>query len=186
MDDPRPDPPLSAEDLLASALPGVEPLPREERERMIEPRRRPGARRRPSPLTVAARPTFTVERYGEVVAALADGADPRWLDRLRDGRVAPDAELDLHGYTAAAAAVALDTAVARAAAEGRRCLLVVHGRGLRSAAGPVLKEEVIARLQGPPLAGRVVAFATAPAGRGGGGALLVLLRTARGEARSGR
>jgi DNA-nicking Smr family endonuclease len=186
MDDLRPDPPLSAEELLARELPGVEPLPREERERVIEPRRRPGARRSPSAPAPAARPAFSVERYGEVVAALARGADPRWLDRLRDDRVAPDAELDLHGHTAAAAAVALDAAVARAAAEGRRCLLVVHGRGLRSDAGPVLKEEVIARLQAPPLAGRVVAFATAPAGLGGGGALLVLLRTARGEARSGR
>jgi DNA-nicking Smr family endonuclease len=179
MDDRR-DTPASAAELLARALPGIEPLPREERERVIEPRRRPRVRRPPATAGAAPAPPFDVERYGEVVAALARGADPRWLDRLRGGRVAPDAELDLHGHTAASAAVALEAAVARAAADRRRCLRVVHGRGLRSPGGPVLKEEVIARLTAPPLAARVVAFATAPPDRGGGGALLVLLRGPRG------
>lgn len=173
------DTPASAEELLARALPGIEPLAREERERVIEPRRRPG-RRRPATTVDAPAPRFEVERYGEFVAALARGADPRWLDRLRDGKVAPDAELDLHGHSAASAAVALEAAVARAAADRRRCLRVVHGRGLRSPGGPVLKEEVIDRLASAPLATRVVAFATAPPDRGGAGALLVLLRTDRG------
>lgn len=181
MDDRRP-PPASTEELLARALPGVETLPLEERHRVIERRRRPG-RRRPAAPESTPRPPFAVERYGEIVAALARGADGRWLDRLRAGRVAPDAEVDLHGHTAASAAVALEAAFARAAADRRRCLLVVHGRGLRSPAGPVLKEEVIARLQAPPLAGRVVAFATAPPDRGGAGALLVLLRVPRGGER---
>jgi DNA-nicking Smr family endonuclease len=181
MDDRR-TPPGGAEDLLARTLPGVEPLPLEERERVIERRRRPG-RRRPAAPGSPPRPSFEVERYGELVAALARGADARWLDRLRAGRVAHDAELDLHGHTAESAAVALDAAFARAAADRRRCLLVVHGRGLRSPAGPVLKEEVIRRLQAPPLAGRVVAFATAPPDRGGAGALLVLLRVPPGGER---
>lgn len=184
MDDRR-DAPDSAEEPLARALPGIEPLPREERERVIERRRRPG-RRRPAAAGAAPAPLFDVERYGEVVAALARGADPRWLDRLRGGRVAPDAELDLHGHTAASAAVALEAAVARAAADRRRCLRVVHGRGLRSPGGPVLKEEVIARLTAPPLAAHVVAFATAPPDRGGGGALLVLLRGPRDAERRAR
>lgn len=182
MADRRREPPAAAEDTLARALPGVEPLPLEERERVIEPRRRPG-RSRPAAPGSTRRPPFEIERYGEVVAALARGADARWLDRLRAGRVAPDAELDLHGHTAASAAVALEAALARAAADRRRCLLIVHGRGLRSPAGPVLKEEVIRRLQAPPLAGRVVAFATAPPDRGGAGALLVLLRVPRGGER---
>ena len=184
MDDRR-DTPDTAEELLARALPGIEPLAREERERVIEPRRRPG-RRRPAAAGAAPAPPFAVERYGEVVAGLARGADPRWLDRLRGGSVAPDAELDLHGHTAASAAVALEAALARATADGRRCLRVVHGRGLRSPAGPVLKEEVVARLTAPPLASRVVAFATAPPDRGGAGALLVLLRTPRDPARRAR
>lgn len=184
MNDPR-DAPDSATDLLSRALPGIEPLAREERERVIEPRRRPTGRR-PGNAGAAPAPRFEVERYGEIVTALARGADPRWLDRLRDGRVEPDAEVDLHGHTAASAAVALEAAVARAAADRRRCLRVVHGRGLRSPGGPVLKEEVVARLTAPPLADRVVAFATAPPARGGAGALLVLLRTPRDGGRRAR
>lgn len=166
------------DDLLADALPGVQRLPEAERQRVL-PSRRPG--RRPATATArraepTRRPRLVVERYGEVVTALADGADPRWLDRLRAGSLPPDASLDLHGHSAASAATALDAFLARAAADGSRCLLVVHGRGRRSPGSPVLKEEVVRRLLAPPHAARVVALATAPAAHGGAGALLVLLR----------
>lgn len=176
MDDERRDPPDSLEDLLSRALPGVRPLRREGRERV--PRRPPPARRpvrrAPSGGAPVRRPRLAVERYAEVVTGLAPGADPRWLDRLRAGAIVPDAELDLHGRTAAAALVAVDALLTRAAATGQRCVLIVHGRGRHSAAGPVLKDAVVTHLAaGPPAP--VLAFATAPADRGGSGALLVLL-----------
>ena len=57
--------------------------------------------------------------------------------------------------------------------------LVVHGRGRHSEAAPVLRNELPDWLQERPLAALVMAFCTAPASRGGSGALLVLLRRAR-------
>lgn len=190
MDDRRDDDD-SLDELLARALPGVVRLPEDERRRAAPRRRPPGqppegprppagqpSGRRPAPhrrRAAAAPSRFAVERYGEIVTALAPGADPRWLDRLRAGAVPPEASLDLHGLTADAAAVALDAFLARTA-PATRCLLVVHGRGRRSPAGPVLKEEVVRRLLSPPHAARIVALATAPPAHGGAGALLVLLR----------
>ena len=178
----------SLDELFARALPGVVPLAEAEQPRRIVERRvvgpharRPGLARPPGRgLAPGARlPRFAVERYGEIVTALAAGADTRWLDRLRAGAVPPEASLDLHGHSAASAALALDAFLARAAADGSRCLLVVHGRGRRSPGGPVLKEEVVRRLLAPPHAAGVVALATAPTAHGGPGALLVLLRGGR-------
>jgi DNA-nicking Smr family endonuclease len=59
---------------------------------------------------------------------------------------------------------------------GYRCLKIIHGRGLKSPRGPVLKEFVIRLLSGP-LSKHVDAFATARQCDGGLGALYVLLRT---------
>ena len=64
-------------------------------------------------------------------------------------------------------------------ADGDRCVRIVHGRGLRSQGGPVLKDAVLAWLQEPPLAAIVMAFASAPPAWGGPGALFVLLRRRR-------
>jgi len=70
-------------------------------------------------------------------------------------------------------------AIERGRADGRRCLLVIHGVGRHSEAGPVLKRAIPEWLQEDAVAGSVLAFATAPAGGGGAGAMYVLLRRAR-------
>jgi len=57
-----------------------------------------------------------------------------------------------------------------------RCVRIVHGRGLHSEAGPVLREQLPGWLTGGRLADAVLAFARSPAQRDGGGSTLVLLR----------
>ena len=84
-------------------------------------------------------------------------------------------ELDLHGQTVDTAHRALGEFLDEALAARKRCVRVIHGKGLGSAAGePVLKGRV--RLW---LAGRhaIRAFAQAPVAQGGRGALLVLLES---------
>lgn len=116
---------------------------------------------------------------GERVEGLGPGVDPAHLERLRRGRTEPDAELDLHGLTAAEARAALREALEEARRDGDRCVLVIHGRGARRACGPVLKEALVAALQTAPLAGWVLAFASALPRDGGPGATYVLLRRRR-------
>ena len=107
----------------------------------------------------------------------ASGFDRRRLRALRRGEIEPDLEIDLHGLTSAAARRALRTALREAIEAGARCLLVVHGRGMRSEAAPVLRTALPTWLGEEPHGASVLAFAAAEARRGG--ATYVLLRRSR-------
>jgi DNA-nicking Smr family endonuclease len=121
-----------------------------------------------------------LEQWGERYALLAPGADRRLLRALRAGQPPPEASLDLHRRDSAAATGMLRGFVEQAHREGRRCLLVIHGRGRHSGPeGPVLRALVLGELGRGPLAEKVLAVANAPPDLGGSGAALVLLRRCR-------
>jgi len=120
-----------------------------------------------------------VEQHGETHQGLAVGVDRRHLKRLQAGTIPAEWELDLHGLTAAEARSDLRRTLAAAHEEGVRCVLVIHGRGRHSELGPVLKEELPAWLDAPPLSRLVMAFASARPEDGGSGASYVLLRRRR-------
>jgi DNA-nicking Smr family endonuclease len=125
--------------------------------------------------TRTATPVLTVVRDEETVRGLVDGVSAKQLDDLASGRRLPEREIDLHGLRAARAREVLTRGVQQARHDGVRYLLVICGRGTHSDAGPVLPEVAIERLS--ELGGDVLSFCTAPVGFGGGGALLVQLRT---------
>ena len=118
-------------------------------------------------------------REGERVYGLAEGVDPRHLQRLRRGELTAERELDLHGLDARSAREDVSFELRDAFEAGERCVRIVHGRGVHSPGGPVLKQAVLEWLGQPPLAPLVLAFASAPPREGGAGALLVLLRRKR-------
>jgi DNA-nicking Smr family endonuclease len=128
---------------------------------------------------MAGEPEFEVERSGERLEGVASGVDRAHLRRLRRGEVEPEQRLDLHGMTAGEARRALGAVLREAAAAGVRCVLVVHGRGLHSEGGAVLKDGVVDWLTAPPLSRLVLAFASALPRDGGAGASYVLLRRRR-------
>lgn len=106
------------------------------------------------------------------------------LRELRRGRFRIEAELDLHGLTAAQAGEQLRGLVQYALSQNLKCLRIVHGKGLRSGTrGPVLKQTVNALLR---RVDPVLAFTSARPEHGGTGATLVLLGKAPSPARSGR
>jgi DNA-nicking Smr family endonuclease len=116
------------------------------------------------------------------------GLDKRTAERLRRGDMPIEARLDLHGLTQAEAHAALARFVAAQHAAGRRCLLVITGKGTPRAAADqgimperrgVLRELVPRWLKEPALAERVLATAPAQPRHGGGGALYLLLRRRR-------
>ena len=118
-----------------------------------------------------------VEEVGESVTAVAPGIDRRVLKRLRGGQFPVEAELDLHGRSREQARDDLARFFARVRAEGKRCVLVIHGRGLGSGPeGAVLRALVRETLAEGSLRRQVLAFVSAPPSLGGDGALLVLLR----------
>jgi DNA-nicking Smr family endonuclease len=85
----------------------------------------------------------------------------------------------LHGMTQNEAHRALVSFMADAQAEGKRCVLVVTGRGRLSEGGGVLRNQTPNWLNAPAIRSRLLAFATAQPRDGGSGALYVLLRRVR-------
>jgi len=98
----------------------------------------------------------------------------RAMRQLRRGKYTIQAEIDLHGLTAAEAEAELHAFIKDCCARRLKCVRVVHGKGLGSGArGPVLKIGVnrwLSRWQ------EVAAFCSAQRADGGTGAVYVLLR----------
>ena len=107
------------------------------------------------------------------------GVDRRTAERLKRGRLSIDARLDLHGLTQAEAHRALNAFIAASFEAGRRCLLVITGKGLGREDGGVLRSKVPHWLNQSPNRARVLAFDYAQPRDGGTGALYVMLRRRR-------
>jgi len=161
----------------AGALPGVRPLAGKKplRPPPLPPDAAPRRRDRSAPRR------FLVESSGEALAARAEDVSRAVLAKLRRGDPPPEREVDLHGLSARDAEQRLAGELAEAERAGARCVLVIHGRGIHSQAGAVLREALPQWLARGPHAERVMAFAAAPRSLGGPGATLVLIRRARGR-----
>jgi len=110
----------------------------------------------------------------------APGLDKSSAEKLKRGRYAIEARIDLHGMTQDEAHRALNGFIARASHDELRCVLVITGKGLRKLdeGGDlgVLRHAVPRWLNEPPTRARILAFGPAQPRHGGGGALYVLLR----------
>ncbi len=112
---------------------------------------------------------------GEELSYLKDGHSPQLLRKLKRGQFSVADEIDLHQMTAAVARDAIAQFLAECKREGRLCVKIIHGKGLRSRKqGPVLKRLVDSSLR---RRADVLAYASAKASAGGTGALIVLLRS---------
>ena len=112
--------------------------------------------------------------------------DRKTHGRMKRGKIAPEARLDLHGMTMDQAHPRLAAFILRAQADGKRLVLVITGKGKnRDDGGPipvrhgVLRHQVPHWLSVPPLAQAVLQVAEAHLSHGGGGAYYVYLRRAR-------
>jgi len=123
-----------------------------------------------------------------VAAPTAGGLDGRTDERLRRGLIAPNAKLDLHGFTERDAHHALLLFLRTAQARRHRLVLVVTGKGARVApdapfdmelnyrARGVLKAVVPRWLREPSFAAIIAGARTAHIRHGGEGALYIYLR----------
>jgi DNA-nicking Smr family endonuclease len=170
-----PKPPKSA---LAAPEPEEPPPPKP------KPKKKPVAHPAPPPPAAPRKPPPPLLETGT-----AAGIDKRSMDRLRRGKLAPEATIDLHGMRREEAHRALDAFLGRSQAAGKRCVLVITGKGTERVSGRpremgeetgVLKRQVPRWLNESPNRGRIIAFVQARPQHGGAGALYVLLKRQRG------
>ena len=110
---------------------------------------------------------------GEELTYLREGYPRDTLRKLRKGHWVVQAELDLHGMNRVQAHEAVTAFLRHCVSRHRRCIRIVHGKGLGSARRePVLKGLLRKWL----VREAVLAFSQAPAAQGGSGAVLVLLK----------
>jgi DNA-nicking Smr family endonuclease len=112
---------------------------------------------------------------GDATLFVRPGVPQTLVCKLRRGQLRVQAELDLHGLTAAEAQRRLHAFLVAAVQRSAGCLRIVHGKGLRSGPrGPVLRLLVSDALR---RTSQVLAFASARPVDGGTGAVYVLLAT---------
>lgn len=172
---------LAPDALFALATRGTKPLDQRNRVEPTSPRPAPEPAKRcedelatlreslEAPLTFEDRLDM-----GEEAAFLRPGLPRRVLVDLRRGRWVLQGELDLHGLTREEARAALSQFLAASLSRGRRCVRVIHGKGLGSPG----KVSILKQLSRGWLAQReeILAFCQAGPHHGGSGALTVLLR----------
>jgi DNA-nicking Smr family endonuclease len=115
------------------------------------------------------------------VGNIAEAPFDRDVDRaLSRGRRSPEAKLDLHGMTLAAAERAVAQFLAESSDQGRRVVLIVTGKGLRLEGGRVfggrIRAEFLGWLDRADNRTRVAGVRAAHLRHGGSGAFYVLLR----------
>ncbi|MGC3997114.1 MAG: Smr/MutS family protein [Anaeromyxobacter sp.] len=122
---------------------------------------------------------FDIADGDEFIEGRVSGLDAAVVRKLRRGEFAVQGHVDLHGLTREEARHTVDDFLRRARLAGKRCVLVVHGRGIHSRDHlPVLKDALRTWLATNRFSRHVLAFATARPVDGGGGAVYVLLRRA--------
>jgi len=97
------------------------------------------------------------------------------IKKLHEGKFSVQDYLDLHGLCVEEAENEVRYFLKDSLIKGHRCIKIIHGRGLRSPGGPVLKDALISWLSGR-YRKNIIAFVTARQCDGGLGALYILLR----------
>lgn len=114
---------------------------------------------------------------GDELLYKTPGIQDKVFRKLRRGQFAIAAELDLHGFTVQQAKDCLSDFLKESVARNRRCVRIIHGKGLRSRQGrPTIKSRIGKWLQQRQ---EVLAYCSARQVDGGTGAIYVLLKNYR-------
>ena len=157
-------------DLFKAAMAGVTPLKGQRRSATAKPKPESPAKRRERSVRSARREKPSPPQ-----------AFDRDIDRaLSRGKRVPEAKLDLHGMTLAAAERAVAAFLAESSERGRRVVLIVTGKGLRLDGGRVLGGRIRAEFPGwldrADNRALIAGLRAAHLRHGGSGAFYVLLR----------
>lgn len=190
-----PAPPLTREPLLEDdataferemALLGVKPQTQDDRPQEVEARGTALAEEKKEKALELTDDELFLESLGQMDSVFCDeipqaeeaAAAPRRMRQLRQGKIAPEAKLDLHGLNRQEAQGKVRFFLEDATYHGLKTVLIITGRGKSSSAGPVLREFMESYLSREARAW-VVEWGRAPARYGGEGALVVFLKGGR-------
>ena len=167
-------------DLFRRAMTGAKPLKTGQRIEPTSNKPRPKARFAHADDAAALRESLEADvdemeaGSGEALRFHRPSVGRRTMRRLARGSFAVQAEIDLHGMTVSEAKPRLADFIEYSARSGKRCVLVVHGKGLGSGnRGPRLKPSVNRWLRNWDT---VLAFVSTRQVDGGTGAIYVLLQ----------
>ncbi|HEY3275881.1 MAG TPA: Smr/MutS family protein [Syntrophorhabdaceae bacterium] len=119
---------------------------------------------------------FCVPNLPEYMEGRGEDANPLVMEKLRSGEFSVQKILDLHGYSVEDASVLFSDFIKDAVSSGLNCVKIIHGRGLKSKTGPVLKEKLKEWIVRAIHRKWVVAFSSPKMSEGGPGATVILLR----------
>ncbi len=119
---------------------------------------------------------FVVADTAEYIEGTGYQVNRTVAERLHRGEFSIQGHIDLHGLSVENAGEVFEDFFKRSIADGKRMVLVIHGRGLSSPAEPILKTNVFKWLTTGRWRKWVMAFASARLCDGGAGATYVLLR----------
>ena len=143
----------------------------------------------PETETIPIKADISIKKVTDANVDNPAGIDRRTQQRLKRGKMPIDGRLDLHGKTQNEAYDALLKYIPAAQISGKRCILVITGKGQPRYGDPsllecsehigVLKQKTPYWLSTPPLNKYVLDIQPARPNHGGEGALYVLLRRKR-------
>jgi len=173
--------------LFQEAMKGVEPL-RDARKKVV----RPPSRRDEAPeqsrtkeekereylsALVQDSSAWDISFSDEYMVGAVPGVGPQIMRKLKRGEFSVQDYIDLHGLKKKEAEEVVQEFILKSHQRGLRCVLIVHGRGLRSVDHqPAIKKELPVWFRKGALKRIVLAFVTARPCDGGAGALYVLLK----------
>lgn len=119
---------------------------------------------------------FVVADTAEYIQGTGYQVNHAVAEKLHRGEFSIQGHIDLHGLSVENARDVFEDFLRKSIADGKRMVLVIHGRGLSSPAEPILKTNVFKWLTTGPWRKWIMAFASARLCDGGSGATYVLLR----------
>ncbi len=140
-----------------------------------QPVREPSTPRRPP---VRPRQEPPQPRVPDITPGARADVDKRTAERLKRGKLPIEGRLDLHGHRQDEARAELAHFLAEAQADGKRCVLVITGKG-EGREGGVLRQSLPGWLNQAPNRARLVAITVAQPKDGGHGAFYLLLKRPR-------
>jgi len=161
----------------ADLMPGVKKI-KDDRINVYDDRKKPAALPKTRPQTTESNPDFAnidyQQRSGISESLFNAGMQKKLQRKIRQGQLAIEDRLDLHGYNQNQAIAALNGFLHQALTAELRMLIVIHGKGNRSGSDAVLKPLVRHWLAQQS---SVLAWCPAQPKHGGEGASYVYLRS---------